>query len=225
MATHNKEPKRDILDFAALRVNPRNANVVPQKIMAKLERNIKRTGLYPPLIVRPLGNGTYMILDGHHRKRVLENLGHTSAICEVWPVDEREADILLATLNSLHGKDDKELRRALIESLTESYPVEDLADMLPETEAALHKLIDPAPALPDDSKNEPQNITFYLYPDQYVAVKNALEHIKTREELHKGKNADGMALYYMAVEYSSGVERDLEEEKNAPPPIGGGGVA
>jgi len=93
--------------------HPLNSNVMSPDLQAKLRAHIKWTGRYPFLVVRPPPDepGKYQVLDGHHRVAVLRDLGHTEARCDVWQVDDREAKLLLATLNRLQGQD-QPLRRA-----------------------------------------------------------------------------------------------------------------
>src|SRR6185436_6735913 len=81
--------------------HPLNSNVMPEDLREKLKAHIKRTGRYPYVIVRPHPekNGEFQVLDGHHRVEVLRTLGHDAARCDIWNVDDREAKLLLATLN------------------------------------------------------------------------------------------------------------------------------
>src|SRR5690348_8803444 len=101
-----------------LHADPRNPNVCSKESLEKLKRNIQRTGLCPSLIVRPHPDldGTYILIDGHHRKLVLEALEWIEAPCQVWDVSEPEAQIALATLNRLHGTDNPKKRAELIAS-------------------------------------------------------------------------------------------------------------
>ena len=92
----------------------RNSNRMSVEFMKTLKRHIQKSGKYPPLIVRILEGGSYQVLDGHHRLRVLYELGHEVVRCEVWDVDDDEALLLLATLNRLSGSDDPKLRAELI---------------------------------------------------------------------------------------------------------------
>src|SRR5262245_21026475 len=86
-----------------LLAHPLNSNTMPPDLQEKLRAHIKRTGRYPFLVVRPHPSepGKYQVLDGHHRVAILRELGHTEARCDVWEVDDREAKLLLATLNRL----------------------------------------------------------------------------------------------------------------------------
>jgi hypothetical protein len=240
-----KPPTYARVKLADITVNPRNSNVMPEESLVKLVRNIKRTGHYPPLILRPLdepgadkhGGRSYMFIDGFHRSLALDRLGETEANAEIWDVTEREADVMLATINTLRGSDDKKLRAALIDSLTQTIPIEQLAQMLPEDKAGIEDLqklmqvdldaleIAAREAVEKSEGESPQPLNFILFPEQMVKVRNALEHLKTREDLHGKKNPEGQALYYMAVDYLSGVgwdEANAELASNLPP-IGGGG--
>jgi ParB-like chromosome segregation protein Spo0J len=222
--------------------NPQNSNVVPEHLLKKLERNIKRTKLYPSLIVRPLRvvegeDAHYQILDGHHRKMVLERLGYKDAECDIWEMTEREAAIALATLNRLRGTDDPRLRAELLDSLSQTIPMEQLAAMVPEDVSAIEDmqkllLVDldalemAQRAAADKVKDEsPKPLTFVLFPDQYVQVRNALDHMQNREDLKGKKNADGQALYLLCVEYLSSVGWESAQEEIAQqlPPVGAGG--
>jgi hypothetical protein len=53
----------------------------------------------------------------------------------------KEARLLLATLNRLHGTDNLQKRAELIESLTEMVPLDELALMIPESKAQIEDLL------------------------------------------------------------------------------------
>lgn len=170
-----------------LRPHPQNSNVMPSKLLRKLAAHLKRTGRYPPVIVRPWDGG-YQIIDGHHRVLALRQLGHASARCEVWDVDDRETLVLLATLNRLEGADDPKKRGALVSTLRDNLKLPDLAKLLPEeagrlaTLAALHDAPPPAPLPPGALKDAPVAVTFFVTTDQRRALDVRLKaHGGTRE--------------------------------------------
>ncbi|MHC4624131.1 MAG: ParB/RepB/Spo0J family partition protein, partial [Planctomycetota bacterium] len=72
--------------------HPDNPNRQSKANFAKLVRNIARTGRYEPLIVRPHPEkeGYYQIINGHHRRRALSELGYEAADCIVWDVDDEQ---------------------------------------------------------------------------------------------------------------------------------------
>lgn len=130
------------LPLADLHAHPANANSMPDRLYRKLVEHLRDSGHYPPLIVRPLGeNAGYQLLDGHHRAKALAELGHDTADCVVWPVDEARALVLLATLNRLAGDDDPVKRGRLIERLQATHALPDLARLLPEDTAKLKALV------------------------------------------------------------------------------------
>ncbi|MDZ4806466.1 MAG: ParB/RepB/Spo0J family partition protein [Candidatus Eisenbacteria bacterium] len=131
-----------LVPIADLVPHPLNSNRLPDDLREKLKAHIKRTGRYPFIVVRPHPDeaGKYQVLDGHHRIQVLRDLGHTDARCDVWQVSDREAKLLLATLNRLEGSDQPILRAKLIHELLGEMNLEDLAGLLPETDKQLEEL-------------------------------------------------------------------------------------
>ncbi len=184
----------------------RNSNVMTEEGMKKLQRHIERTGRYEPLVVRPLkeethtlaptsselqsvapgeagGAARYQVLNGHHRLEVLRRLGRTTARCEVWEVDEREALLLLATLNRLEGRDDPMRRAALVAELagTAGEDVAALAKFLPEDRAALERALAlgrealPGPVGAEAARaGTLRPMTFFLRVEEMEVVRKAL---------------------------------------------------
>ena len=172
-----------------LRPHPLNSNVMPEDLRAKLAAHIRRTGRYPFLVVRPHPDepGKYQVLGGHHRVEVLRELGFTEARCDVWEVDDREAKLLLATLNRLQGQDLPIRRAELIHELLGEMSAGDLAGLLPETDKQieeLHALLEfPAEeiaALLDAEAEEaekvlPRVMSFVVSPEQEQVIEQAVE--------------------------------------------------
>lgn len=196
-----------------LRAHPLNSNVMPEALLEKLTRNIKRTGRYPHLIVRPHPKeaGVYEVLDGHHRIRVLKDLGHTEARCDVWAVDDREAKVLLATLNRLEGQDQPLRRAQLLHDLLGETGTSDLAALVPESEAEirdLHALLefpaddvtaDLAARAAEEDKTLPQVLTFVVRaehaPEILQAIESASDGIQGRDR--KARGLLNLARHYL----------------------------
>lgn len=130
------------IDIELLFPHPENANHMPANVLRKLRSHVQRSGRYEPLVVRPHPQmpGRYQILNGHHRLRVLKELGLNSARCLVWDVGDTEARLYLATLNRLSGKDVAERRVALIESLLGTFDVNSLEALLPENRSQIEQI-------------------------------------------------------------------------------------
>jgi len=177
------------LPLTALDPHPANSNVMPEPMLRKLTAAIERSGRYPPIVVRPvsppdppkevadidpdrvLGDGPtdrYQILDGHHRVACVKRLGHTSARCVVWAVDDDEALLLLATLNRLEGSDDPRKRARLLAQLQEQTRLDtgQLATLLPEDADKLDRVLSlntlPAPQPPTPVDDLPVSVHFFL---------------------------------------------------------------
>jgi ParB-like chromosome segregation protein Spo0J len=177
------------LAIESLLPHPLNANVLSEELRGKLAAHIRSTGHYPHLIVRPHAGepGKFQVLDGHHRLLVLKDLGHTEARCDIWDVNDREAKLLLATLNRLEGQDLPIRRAQLLHELLAEMNLSDLAGLLPETERqleVLHSLLefpaDDIAALLDAEAEEaekvlPRVMAFVVTPDQEVVIDQAVE--------------------------------------------------
>jgi ParB-like chromosome segregation protein Spo0J len=92
------------IPLGSLVPRPHHPNRMQPRVRRAIASQIGATGLYPPLVVRVAGDDRFEILDGHQRAAILAELGHRDARCEVWPVDDRQADVLAATLNQLRGR-------------------------------------------------------------------------------------------------------------------------
>ena len=178
--------RAQMIPLEDLVAHPLNANVMSEDLREKLRANIKRTGRYPHLVVRP-HEGKYQVLDGHHRVAILKDLGHSEARCDVWEVDDREAKLLLATLNRLEGQDQPIRRAQLIHELLAEMSLDDLGGLLPETDKQieeLHSLLEfPAEEIAAQLEAEaeeaekvlPRVMSFVVSPEQEEIIERAVE--------------------------------------------------
>ncbi|MEM9346851.1 MAG: ParB/RepB/Spo0J family partition protein [Planctomycetota bacterium] len=166
--------------------HPANSNVMPKGLLDQLAREIERTGLYPPIIARPIGD-RYQILDGHHRVLALKRLGYTTAQASIWQADDEQALVFLATLNRMRGDDDPRKRAALLARLRESIGISELSQRLPEDSRRIQKLLDlhaapPSPKPPKPVDQMPVCIHFFVLPEERRMIEQRLRELGgTRE--------------------------------------------
>ncbi len=193
--------------------HPLNANSMSEELQEKLKAHIKRTGRYPFLVVRPHPEepGKYQVLDGHHRVAVLRDLGHSEARCDVWDVDDREAKLLLATLNRLQGQDIPIRRAQLLHELLGEMSMNDLAGLLPETDKQLedlHSLLEfPAEEIAallegeaeEQEKVLPRVMSFVVTPEQEQLINDAVEAASdgTPGRDRKARGLSNLAKHFM----------------------------
>jgi len=122
--------------------HPENSNFMNTETSQKLRRHIEQTGRYDPLTVRPHPSeeGKFQVINGHNRLRVLRALKFEKANCIVWNLDDRQARLYLATLNRLAGKDIPERRAALLDTLFQSFDVDELTLLLPDDKKQIEQL-------------------------------------------------------------------------------------
>jgi len=137
---NEKKPKLQWIPLNQLDAHPDNSNEMNDRYFQKLKENIGRTNRYPALIVRPKGE-RFELLDGFYRHLVLKDLGFVEAKCEVWDVNDREARLLLVTLNRLRGTDGTEKRAKLLAELKEDFGDVNFSNLIPETERAFDGLL------------------------------------------------------------------------------------
>jgi ParB family chromosome partitioning protein len=167
-----------------LTANPANPNRMSKSNFTKLTAHIERTGRYEPIVVRPhpQEQDKYEIINGHHRCEALRKLGRPNAQCIVWGVDEYEADLLLATLNRLSGRDDLHKRSELISKLAGRLDpdISGLLRLLPESKKQIERLKQLAMRtksilqLTKPSKQLATAVVFFLTDEQKVLLDKAL---------------------------------------------------
>lgn len=171
-------PATQALPIDRLDPHPLNSNVMPKALLDKLANEIRRTGLYPPVIVRP-NDERYQVLDGHHRVRVLRQLGHDTVQANIWAVDDEQAMLFLASLNRMRGEDDPHKRAALLDRLRQNMGVSELAQRLPEDAGRVKKMLElhaapPSPKPPQPIGEMPVCLTFFVLPGQRQAIEQRL---------------------------------------------------
>lgn len=179
-----------MIEIERLRPHPLNSNIMGRDRLVTLRRHIEQTGRYPPLIVRP-HEDAYQILDGRHRARVLAAMGMTEAQCIVWAATDREAMLLLATLNRLEGSDEPRARARLLSALMDTTggpeEIDSLLRLLPESRSkwkAILKHLDPppTPVTPRAVKELPSAVHFFLCAADRRQLEKTLRTIGGRRE-------------------------------------------
>jgi len=172
------------IPLSQLRAHPMNSNVMSEQLLVKLVEHIGRSGKYPPLIVRPMEQGAYQVLDGHHRWAALQRVEHEAAACVVWEVDDAGALLLLSTLNRLQGQDDPRKRSRLLIELQEKLGQSEgeLAKLLPESTEQVRKYLKlrealPQPRTPRALALMPVAVTFFLTGAQKAALEAKLDAV------------------------------------------------
>ncbi len=181
------ESKIKQIPLSKLTAHPDNPNAMSDATFRKLIRNIERTGLYEPIVVRPhpKEKDHFEIINGHHRVKVLEQLGRYEADCVVWDVDDEQTAILLTTLNRLAGSDTLAKKIELLKKLTERMGTAQLAKLLPQTAKQIERLAE----LKDSIQRTAGSVqctqfaiplVFFVTKQQQEIIENALSSIENR---------------------------------------------
>ena len=82
----NLRPINELIDD----FNNHPFKVVEDESLKELADSINENGLLEPLVVRRKENGRYEMLSGHRRKKALELIGATEAICNIKDLSDEE---------------------------------------------------------------------------------------------------------------------------------------
>jgi len=178
-----------------LLAHPKRDNHCPPETQAKIQRHIQRTGNYEPLVVYsdPAFPNAYTIINGHVRFEIAKALGWNKIDCYLWDITPAEAELALATLNTLKGNPDPDRRMTLLASLQALFPVEELQLLLPESVEALEDMrtlqaLDQEKAeaafqeaLAAERKELPVTLTFVVLPEEKTVIDEALKRFEDQD--------------------------------------------
>jgi ParB/RepB/Spo0J family partition protein len=145
--------KIDYLPIDTLKANSHNPNTQKDITFNKLVENIEEIGFVEPVMVRPLDNGDYEIVSGHHRVEAAKIIGYEELPCIVQnDFDEDQAKFQLVRMNVLRGELDPQRFTDLFNEMAEKYGEELTKDMMAMVDQkAFEKLyIDVRSELPKD---------------------------------------------------------------------------
>ena len=189
-----------------LAAHPGSPNRMSKRNLARLVRNIERTGRYEPLVVRRQGD-CFQIINGHYRRLALKQLGYETVDAIVWDLDDAEVDILLATLNRLKGSNVLAKKLALLKRLNSNTEARELAKLLPFTSSQIEKLKNlKVPAAPAEvgAKSFAVPVVFFLSAAQQQIVAEAMASTAvSNEKTRAARNA--AALTKMAQCFIEGL--------------------
>ena len=197
--------------------HPDNPNRMSRANFNKLMHNIERTGRYEPLVVRPCPGRRefFQIINGHHRCEALRRLGRETADAVVWKVDDEQADILLATLNRLNGRDVLDSKLALLRRLHRQIPTRKLAKLLPQTRGQLERLINTRPlsaAMRRKTETFAIPLVFMVDAAQQHAIEEALSLTRATSEGRTRAAGRAAALTHMAKSFIERSEEPSDRE-------------
>jgi ParB family chromosome partitioning protein len=128
--------------------NPWNTNVLSPENEAKVEVSIKRLGIFKPVIVRTLNDGSLQILGGQHRWEALQRMGiHETPIFNVGKISDKKAKEIGLADNAHYGHDDT---LALATLLKELGTAEDMNSFLPYSDDELASIFSASSIALDD---------------------------------------------------------------------------
>ena len=193
-----KIEKRKISELIKAEYNPRKISVVQ---LQELKDGIEEFGLVSPLVVNENPERKNVIVGGHQRLKLWEELGNKEVDCSIvnLPLDkERKLNI---KLNKNGGTFDDDL-------LKEFFDYEELIEWgftVSELFTDPDNLTDSF-SLPDGEKSMIEQITFTLSREQVNVIKESIKNIKETQEYKfietfGNENSNGNSLYLIIKQW------------------------
>lgn len=114
--------------------NPWNTNVVSPENQAKLEQSVKRFGMFKPVVVRQLEDGTLEIIGGEHRWEAAKSLGLKEIpVVNLGQTSDKKAKEISLVDNGRYGADDTLQLAELLEDI--GVGAEELSGFMPYSES------------------------------------------------------------------------------------------
>ena len=188
-----------------------NPNVMDEAMLGRLMESVRRFGMVQNLVVRELLDGTYEVLSGNHRLRVLRRMGFTWVLCVIVELDDSQAKLLAQVLNRVQGEDDLGLQVEVVREVLKTIPQSDVLSLLPESAASLEALSSlGAEDLAEQLRAWQQaqaarlhHMIFQLSADQVKVIDEAIDTAAARRTNGGGTASTrrGNALYLLCREY------------------------
>lgn len=112
------------INIELLEPNPENPNEMSEREFNLLYDNIEKMGITDPILVRPIENGRYRIVGGHHRWEVAKLLGFEQVPCTVVndpTFDEDQEKFQVVRMNVIRGHLSPQKFLSMYESLQSKY--------------------------------------------------------------------------------------------------------
>lgn len=190
--------KRKISELIRAEYNPRKISVVQ---LQELKDGIEEYGLVSPLVVNEYPERKNVIVGGHQRLKLWEELGNKEVHCSIvnLPLDKEKK--LNIKLNKNGGTFDDDL-------LKEFFDYEELIEW---GFTASELFTDPdnltdSFSLPDGEKSIIEQITFTLSREQVNVIKESIKNIKETQEYKfvetfGNENSNGNSLYLIIKQW------------------------
>ena len=149
-----------LIPTGSIRLNNWNPNELSDAMFTRLVEDIKTVGFLQPILVTPLDDGAYRIVDGEHCFECARLLDMETVPCVVvsgeFAGDETAQKFQTMRMNMIRGNVDKRKLKVLVEDLTTTAPIEDVAEAMAFDDVdALRALVGDARAsLPPSMRRE-----------------------------------------------------------------------
>lgn len=170
----SEDVKIVMIPIDKIKPNEWNPNELSDVMFNRLVSDMQDIGFLQPVLVTPMEDGTYRIVDGEHRYEGAKLLDHEKVPAVIlageFAKDETRQKMQTMRMNMIRGDVDKRKLMALVTDLATTMPIEDVADGMAFDD------VDGLRALINDARAS-------LTPEMRKEFDKAKEEIKTVDDL------------------------------------------
>jgi len=127
-------PHRKI-SLSKIKFDEDNPNKLTDEQRSALAKVVKEYGFAQDVWVNDNKDGTYTVIDGEHRVKLLQDNKESAVECRVFDIKQVDVKILRQVANKLRGRHDGKQDSAEFKYIFESGKLDDFADMLAQEKA------------------------------------------------------------------------------------------
>jgi ParB-like chromosome segregation protein Spo0J len=197
-----------VIEFSLVTPNPWNPNRMDAETYHKELASLRKFGYVNPIIVRPAEGEAFQVIDGEHRLKGMQELGHRMAMMTIVDgLTDADAKQLTIVLNETRGKPDPKKLGDLLADLLTDVPKPDLLDLLPLSPTQFDKLTGvedfdwgALSTLPEEEKSSWVERTYRMPKDAASVLDDAIAAARDGDE----GIADWQGIERIAADFLAG---------------------
>lgn len=146
-----------------------NPNKMDDTQFAILKESIRTEGFLQPVLVKPLGNQRFMVLDGHHRSWASEEVGRVEITAVVKTASDPKALALSIGMNKIRGELDYGMAADVLKQLSDGtdwsndqislltgFSVEEIEALVTQGQPEADELLEEVASAPSEAEEKPE---------------------------------------------------------------------
>jgi len=142
--------------LSKIKFDKNNPNRLSKEKQSALDKTVSKYGFAVDPWLNDLVDGTYLVIDGEHRIRLLLDKGVKSTKCKIFKVKYVEVQMLRQIANKLRGEHDKSMDADEFKAIFDNDSLTEFAEMIGESEEAFQMILENSFDITFDKEDIPE---------------------------------------------------------------------